>query len=75
MNENQNQPVLFTLQLNVDQINVVLSQVGKLPYETISGLMDTMRAQVNIQIQQIQEQQASAQSAGAPLAKTSDTVQ
>ena len=75
MNENQNQPVLFTLQLNVDQINVILSQVGKLPYETISGLMDTMRNQVALQIQQIQEQQAAAQTAGAPLAETSDTVQ
>ena len=75
MNENQNQPVLFTLQLNVDQINVILSQVGKLPYETISVLMDTIRTQVGLQIQQIQEQQAAAQAAGAPLAETSDTVQ
>ena len=75
MDENQNQPVLFTLQLNVDQINVVLSQVGKLPYETISGLMDTIRGQVGTQIQQIQEQQAAAQAADAPLAETPETVQ
>jgi hypothetical protein len=72
---NENQPILFTLQLNVDQINVILSQVGKLPYETISGLMDTIRGQVSTQIQQIQEQQAAAQAADSPLAETPDIVQ
>ena len=56
MSEVQNQPVLFNLQLNIDQINVVLSQVGKLPYETIAPLMDTIRGQVGAQIEQLQQQ-------------------
>lgn len=63
MDETQNQPILFTVQLNIDQINVILSQVGKLPYETIAPLMDTIRGQVNYQIQQLQQQAAEQQAA------------
>lgn len=62
---NENQPILFNIQLNLDQINVILSTMGKLPYETIAPLMNSIQQQANGQLQQLQaaqeEQQLQAQ--------------
>lgn len=56
--ENTNQkPLLFNIQLNFDQINVILATMGKLPYETIAPLMDTIQAQANQQLADLQQSQ------------------
>ena len=53
MNET-NQPTLLNIQLNVDQINVILSTLGKLPYETIAPLMNSIQYQANQQLAALQ---------------------
>lgn len=64
MNETQT-PIVLDIKLNVDQINVILATMGKLPYESIAPLMNSIQAQANAQLQQIQEAQQSQASAGA----------
>lgn len=64
MNETQT-PIVLDIKLNVDQINVILATMGKLPYESIAPLMNSIQAQANAQLQQIQETQQSQASAGA----------
>jgi CII-binding regulator of phage lambda lysogenization HflD len=68
--ENQ-QPILLNIQLNLDQINVILATMGKLPYETIAPLMDTIQVQATQQLQQLQQNQteqsaSSMAESGAP---------
>lgn len=61
MQENQQpQSPVLTIQLNVDQINVILSQLGKLPYETIFPLMASIRGQASQQLEQLNQTQAAA---------------
>lgn len=57
---NENQPVTFQINLNLDQINVILATMGKLPYETIAPLMNSIQTQANSQLQQMQAQQQQA---------------
>lgn len=64
---NENQPILLNIQLNIDQINVILSTMGKLPYETIAPLMNSIQSQANAQLQ---EMQAAQQAAQQPVAET-----
>lgn len=64
MNETQT-PIVLDIKLNIDQINVILATMGKLPYESIAPLMNSIQAQANAQLQQIQETQQSQASAGA----------
>ena len=52
---------LLTIQLTVDQINVILSTVGNLPYATVAPLMNSIQLQANQQLQQLAEAQAAAQ--------------
>ena len=54
--ENQ-KPLLLNIQLNLDQINVILSTMGKLPYETIAPLIDSIQVQATQQLQQLQQSQ------------------
>lgn len=72
MQENQQpQSPVLSIQLNVDQINVILSQLGKLPYETIFPLMSSIRGQASQQIEQLQ---AAAQAAAeAQQEESTDT--
>lgn len=68
--ENQ-QPILLNIQLNLDQINVILSTMGKLPYETIAPLMNSIQVQATQQLQQLQQNQteesaSSMAESGAP---------
>lgn len=51
---NENQPIVFDIKLNIDQINVILATMGKLPYETIAPLMASIQAQANAQLQEMQ---------------------
>jgi hypothetical protein len=51
---------LLTIQLTVDQINVILSTVGNLPYATVAPLMNSIQLQANQQLQQLAEAQAAA---------------
>lgn len=67
----QQQPVVLSIQLNLDQINVILATLGKLPYETIAPLMSSIQAQATQQLQQMQAQAEQAVAAEAP----SDSLQ
>ena len=46
----------FNIQLNLDEVNVVLAALGKLPLETSMGAFEKIRVQAQ---QQAQAQQAS----------------
>lgn len=72
----QQQPLLFNIQLNLDQINVILATMGKLPYETIAPLMGSIQAQANQQLQAMQEAVQPDQVANGQLQETAphDTV-
>lgn len=59
---NETQPIVLNIQLNLDQINVILATLGKLPYESIAPLMNSIQVQATQQYEQIQ--QAAAQSNG-----------
>lgn len=52
----ENQQIVFNIKLNIDQINVILSTIRKLPYESISPLMHSIQAQANMQMQEITAQ-------------------
>jgi uncharacterized membrane protein len=52
----ENQQIVFNIKLNIDQVNVILSTMGKLPYESISPLMHSIQAQANMQMQEITAQ-------------------
>jgi hypothetical protein len=68
----ENQQLVFNIQLNLDQVNVVLATLGKLPYESIAPLMNSIQAQASIQMQQYQAAAAAAQE--AQEAQQSDAV-
>jgi hypothetical protein len=55
---NENQPILFDIKLNIDQINVILSTMGKLPYETIAPLMESIQSQATAKLQELQAAQS-----------------
>jgi uncharacterized membrane protein len=52
------QQIIFNIKLNLDQVNVILSTMGKLPYESISPLMHSIQSQANMQMQEMQAQAA-----------------
>jgi hypothetical protein len=66
--------LMFNIQLNVDQINVILSTMGKLPYESISLLMNSIQMQANLQMQEYQAQ-AEAQQAQQETQQDSTLIQ
>lgn len=39
----------FTLSLNADQINVIFAALGKLPFESVFGLINELNAQLGPQ--------------------------
>jgi len=59
--ENQQQQPIFSIQLTLDQVNVILSTMGKLPYESIAPLMNSIQNQASGQMQQFQAAMAAAQ--------------
>jgi hypothetical protein len=50
----ENQALIFNIQLNLDQVNVILATMGKLPYESIAPLMNSIQMQASSQMQQYQ---------------------
>ena len=72
---NENQPILFNIQLNLDQINVILATMGKLPYESIAPLMNSIQQQANGQLQQLQAAQEEQQLQAQDLAGTEPAAQ
>lgn len=57
-----NQQPIFNITLNLDQVNVILSTMGKLPYESIAPLMNSIQNQASRQMEEFQAQQAASQS-------------
>lgn len=61
MENERHQPIVLNIQLNLDQINVILATMGKLPYETIAPLMNSIQSQATERLQEMQAtQQAQA---------------
>jgi hypothetical protein len=50
----ESQQLVFNIQLNLDQVNVILATMGKLPYESIAPLMNSIQMQASSQMQQYQ---------------------
>jgi CII-binding regulator of phage lambda lysogenization HflD len=69
----ENNPLIFNIRLNVDQVNVILSTLGKLPYETIAPLMKSIQVQANMQLQEFQ--QAEAESEAEAEVQTDHVIQ
>lgn len=71
--ENQQQQPIFSIQLTLDQVNVILSTMGKLPYESIAPLMNSIQNQANGQMQQFQAAMAAAQQEQAEAQSSEDS--
>lgn len=59
------QQARINLDLSIDELNVVIMGLIKLPFETSAPVIDIVRAQANQQVQQLQ-QQGGAGGAGQP---------
>jgi hypothetical protein len=57
---------MLELKLNVDQINMILGGLGKLPFEVVAGLVDEIRNQVMPQIEQKNKEQHAQMQPGEP---------
>ena len=60
-NSTAQQPTRVKLDLNIDELNILIMGLVKLPYETSAGLVETVRTQANQQLQQAQSAQGGAQ--------------
>jgi hypothetical protein len=49
----------FTLSLNADQINVIFAALGKLPFESVFGLINELNAQLGPQASNTETNQVS----------------
>ena len=52
----QGQQARINLDLSIDELNVVIMGLIKLPFETSAPVIDIVRAQANQQVQQLQQQ-------------------
>jgi hypothetical protein len=59
----QEQPTINLTNLSIDEVNVIIMGLVKLPYETSAPVVEKVRAQASAQIQQLQ----SAQQPGATV--------
>jgi hypothetical protein len=41
----------LTLELNIDQANIIMSALGRMPYEAVVGLINEMHKQIQPQLQ------------------------
>ena len=57
----QQQPTRVKLDLTIDELNVLIMGLVKLPYETSAGLVDIVRTQASQQLQQMQPASNGAQ--------------
>jgi hypothetical protein len=53
----QVQPTLNLTDLSIDEVNVIIMGLVKLPYETSAQIVDKVRIQASGQLQQLQEAQ------------------
>jgi hypothetical protein len=60
-NSTAQQPTRVKLDLTIDELNILIMGLVKLPYETSAGLVETVRTQANQQLQQAQPPQGGAQ--------------
>lgn len=56
----QGQQARIALDLSIDELNVVIMGLIKLPFETSAPVIDIVRGQANKQIQQLQQNQPGA---------------
>jgi hypothetical protein len=49
----------ITLSLDINQLNLVMASLGKMPFESVFDLVENVRKQVGPQIQQLQQAAAS----------------
>jgi hypothetical protein len=55
MQNQQPQQQKINLEFTIDEINVIMMGLVKLPYETSAQLVDTVRIQASTQIQEMQK--------------------
>jgi len=55
MQNQQPQQQKINLEFTIDEINVIMMGLVKLPYETSAQLVDTVRIQASAQIQEMQK--------------------
>ena len=53
----QPQPTLNLTELSIDEVNVIIMGLVKLPYETSAQVVDKVRIQASQQIQKLQDAQ------------------
>lgn len=53
----QQQPTRVKLDLTIDELNILIMGLVKLPYETSAGLVEIVRTQASQQLQQMQPAQ------------------
>jgi len=56
------------LELTIDQLNIALASMGKMPYEQVFPVINEIQRQANIQIEQ-QQAEAAAEVPAAPEQK------
>jgi hypothetical protein len=68
---------IFNIQLTLDQVNLILATVGKLPYESIAPLMNSIQVQASTQMQQYNAataQQAEAESQASQASEDTGNI-
>lgn len=59
--QNQQTQQKVKLELTLDEVNIVLMGLVKLPYETSAQVVDIVRIQASDQVQKMQQQQSAPQ--------------
>ena len=69
------QPTRVKLDLTIDELNVIIMGLVKLPYETSTIVIDTVRSQASQQLQQMQPSGSGLPSGGQPLSGGPQSMQ
>lgn len=68
--QGQPQQTRVNINLSIEELNVVIMGLIKLPYETSAPVVDVVRGQATSQLQQAQQQQPGAGLDGGPKVST-----
>lgn len=57
---------MIELKLNIDQVNVILAGLGKLPFEAVAGIVDEIRQQTIPQLKAMEDAKKAEMQPGEP---------